>query len=96
VNSQPRWSRQRYLEERGKELEQLERETRRAERRLLVQTLFGCACCSAVGLSMVTWSFHTTRWGVAAVAFWSGLLIGDAGMLTLLLRHYARTVGSDD
>ena len=85
------WRRQQYLEERGRELEALEREAKRDALGLLLQTLGGCAVCSASGLALVTWSMHTRNVYLAPVAFWGGLTLGDGGMLVLLLRHYART-----
>ena len=75
---------------RALELAEDERDMNRAIRNLYLQTLLGCVICCSVGLFLVAWALHTTDEGWAAIAFWSGLLIGDAGMFTLLLRHYGR------
>ena len=83
-------SKQPTTEERASELAALERETVRAERRLLAETLLGCVVCCAAGLFLVSWALHTTDAGWGGIAFWSGLLIGDAGMFWLLLRHAHR------
>ncbi|MES2176320.1 MAG: hypothetical protein V4550_00535 [Gemmatimonadota bacterium] len=76
--------------ERAAELLANERETERMARRLLIQTLLGCAICSALGILLVSWAVHTTDAGWAEIAFWGGLLVGDGGMMFLLLRHYRR------
>jgi hypothetical protein len=91
MNTSAAWRRQQYLEERGRELELLEREAQRDARKLLVQTLGGCVACCTLGLIPVLWSMHSTDLDLAPVAFWGGLTFGDTGMLVLLLRHYART-----
>ena len=51
--------------------------------------------CCAVGLFLIGWALHTTDGTLGAIAFWSGLLLGDLGMFGLLLRHYhkSETVG---
>jgi hypothetical protein len=77
-------------DERARELAADERDMTRALRRLFLQTVLGCVLCCALGLFLVAWALHTTDPGWGAIAFWSGLLIGDVGMLVLLLRHYRR------
>lgn len=66
--------------------------TARLSRRLRRQTLGGCILCCAAGLVLVGLAVHTTDPGWGAIAFWSGLLIGDAGVFALLLRHYVRMI----
>ena len=69
----------------------LERALVRAERRLLAETLMGCIACGVAGLFLIGWAVHTTDAGWGGIAFWSGLLIGDVGMVGLLLRHVHRS-----
>ncbi|CAN5566102.1 hypothetical protein BH09GEM1_BH09GEM1_37730 [soil metagenome] len=80
-------------DERAHELELMERGITRARWRLLCETLIGCLTCCGVGLFLVGWAVHTTNavWG--GISFWSGLLIGDVGMIALLMRHYQRSEG---
>ena len=89
-----KWSRAAYLEERGRELERHEREARTYTRRLLAQTLGGCALCSALGILLVLWSMHTTG-DIAMVAFWGGLTVGNTGMMALLLRDFRITTAGE-
>ena len=77
-------------EARARELEESEREMARASRRLLCETLLGCVVCCALGLFLVSWAVHTTDATLGAISFWSGLLLGDVGMITLLMRHFHR------
>ena len=78
-------------EERAAELEAAEREFVRGERRLLAETLLGCLAFCSTGLLLVGWAVHTTDPTWAGIAFWTGLLIGDLGMMGLLLRHAHRS-----
>ena len=78
-------------EERAAELEAAEREFVRSERRLLAEMLLGCLAFSLTGLALVGWAVHTNDLRWAGVAFWTGLLIGDLGMIGLLLRHAHRS-----
>ena len=75
---------------RVRELQQLEREAVRAERRLLIQTLGGSVACSLAGSALMLWSFHSTDGDLAPVAFWGGLAGGYSGISILLLRHALR------
>lgn len=77
--------------ERAAELEAQERQDARLARRLLWQTLGGCVLCCGIGLFLIGWAVHTTDAGWGAIAFWTGLLIGDAGSLTLLVRYFAQS-----
>jgi hypothetical protein len=77
-------------DERARELDAMERAGVRARRRLLGETLLGCVACCAVGLFLVSWAVHTTNAALGGVSFWTGLLTGDVGMLTLLMRHFRR------
>ena len=77
-------------EARARELEENEREIVRANRRLLCETLIGCVVCSALGLFLVGWAVHTTDAVLGEISFWSGLLLGDAGMIALLVRYFRR------
>src|SRR3954469_17674423 len=76
--------------DRARELEELEREVTRSRRRLLGETLTGCVGCSALGLYLVGWAVHTTDPVLGEISFWSGLLLGDVGMISLLMRYFRR------
>jgi hypothetical protein len=86
------WRRNQQSDEtRARELLAEECQLARAERRLLAETLLGCVTCCGVGLFLVGWAIHTTDATLGGIAFWSGLLIGDVGMVSLLVRHYHRS-----
>jgi hypothetical protein len=74
------------LEERALELEQLEKELRRQTRFLYLRYGLEYAVWFSVGLFLLGWSLHTTDSRYAALAFWGGLGLGDAGMLMTLIR----------
>jgi hypothetical protein len=85
-----RRSRQSY-ETRASELLEQERQQTRAHHRLLAETVLGILMCCVVGLFLVSWAVHTTDARLGGVSFWSGLLIGDVGMVVLLLRHQQKS-----
>lgn len=78
-------------EERRRELAELERDVSHRVRRLYMQTIGGCMFCCALGLLLAGWSMHTNDPGWGAIALWSGLLVGDGGVLVLLIRHFRRS-----
>lgn len=43
-------------------------------------------CWFALGLAMMFWSFHILDAGVAGLFFWGGMIVGDGGMLLVLVR----------
>lgn len=59
-------------------------------RRDYVRTALACWGWCLVGLGLVGLSFHVTDMTIAEVAFWSGLGIGNAGMIFTLLGAYRR------
>jgi hypothetical protein len=75
---------------RTRDLDAMEREGTRARRRLLWETLLGCVFCCALGLFLVSWAVHTTNASLGGISFWTGLLVGDIGMITLLMRYFQR------
>lgn len=77
-------------EARARELEEMEREIVRANRRLVCETLIGCVACCALGLFFIGWAVHTTNAALGGISFWSGLLLGDVGTIALLVRHFRR------
>lgn len=77
--------------ERTRALDENEREMSRARRRLLWETLLGCVASCALGLFLVAWALHTTDPIIGGISFWTGLLAGDVGMITVLLRFFRRT-----
>lgn len=57
-------------------------------RRALVQTSLACLGWMALGLALIGWSMHTTNTRYAAVAFWTGLVLGNGGIIHALLAAY--------
>ncbi len=77
-------------EARARELLEQERQFIRAQRRLVAETGLGVIASCAIGLYLVGWAVHTTDARLGEVAFWCGLVVGDIGMVTFLLRHFRR------
>lgn len=73
-----------------------EREIRQAEaaerdtRRDLLRTALGCIVWAALGIYLILWSAHTTNVFHGRLAFFSGLAIGNGGIIYTLLRAYLR------
>ena len=51
-----------------------------------------CFLWMAVGLYLIAWAVHTTDEGLGAIAFWGGLLVGNAGILITLGVTYSRAM----
>lgn len=66
--------------------EEAERDTRRD----LIRTALLCVAWSAIGVYLILWSAHTTNVFYGKVSFFSGLAIGNGGMIYTLLRAYLR------
>ena len=77
-------------EERAQAALDAERQARRDELWLMVRTLLLCAVWSAIGIYCIGWSLHTSSKIYGRIAFWSGILIGNAGILGTLI-HTWRT-----
>ena len=82
--------RQQLLEEVGRQREVAEFEARRGVRRTLVR----CGALSVgwmlLGLYLLGWSVHTTDEHYGRIAFYSGVIVGNAGILYTLLATYRR------
>ena len=77
-------------EERAQSALSAERQARRDERWLMIRTLLLCLVWSAIGIYCIGWSLHTSSRISGRIAFWSGILIGNAGILGTLI-HTWRT-----
>lgn len=72
---------------------------RRADRDRWRDLMIASASCLAwmlVGLVLLGWSMHTTDPGWGAIAFWGGLVVGNAGILGTIYWLYLRTVARGD
>ena len=74
------------LEERALEIEDVERADRATRRRAWIRYGSEYLCWFLVSISMMFWAFHTTDSRHAESALWGGILVGDAGMLSVLVR----------
>ena len=77
-------------EERAQAALQAERLARRDELWLILRTLLLCVAWSAIGIYCIGWALHTSSKAYGRIAFWSGILIGNAGILGTLI-HTWRT-----
>lgn len=82
--------RQQLLEEVGRQREIAELEARRAVRRTLVRCAALCVAWMLLGLYLLGWSAHTTDEHYGRIAFYSGVIVGNAGILSTLLATYRR------
>ncbi len=82
--------RQQLLEEIGRQREAAEVETTRAVRRTLVRCGVLCVAWMLVGLYLLGWSAHTSDEHYGRIAFYSGVIVGNAGILYSLLATYRR------
>ena len=65
-----------------------EREAERAARRGIWLALLGCVASCALGMLVLSVAFWTSDRQLGMVFFWSGLLLGYAGMAYSLLSAY--------
>jgi hypothetical protein len=56
----------------------------------LVRTALACWGWAVTGLGFVAWALTTTHQGLAEIAFWAGLAIGNGGVIFTLLAAYRR------
>jgi uncharacterized ion transporter superfamily protein YfcC len=82
--------RKELLDRMGREREVTELEAERARRREMIRTGALCVAWMVVGLYLLGWSFHTTDGRYAWLAFYGGLIIGNAGIVFTLLEAYRR------
>ena len=74
------------LDERARELEDLENEIRSKKRFLYLRYGGEYLLWFIVGAFLLFWSLHTSDSRYARLAFWGGIGLGDGGMLMALIR----------
>jgi hypothetical protein len=62
----------------------------RERREDYVRTAVACIAWGAVGAYCLAWSFHTSDLTLGRIAFFSGLGLGNAGVIFTLLAAYRR------
>ena len=62
----------------------------RARQRELVRTGLLCITWMMIGLYLLGWSMHTSDEHYGRIAFYSGVIVGNAGILYTLLNCYRR------
>jgi hypothetical protein len=82
--------RRQLLEEMARAREVAEAEAERGRRRELVRTALLCIAWMMIGLYLLGWSMHTSDEHYGRIAFYSGVIIGNAGILYTLLDSYRR------
>lgn len=83
-------SRKELLDEIGRAREVAELAAERAVRRALIRAGLLCIAWMLLGLYLLGWSMHTTDEYYGRVAFYGGLIVGNAGILYTLLNTYRR------
>lgn len=79
-------------EERALELERIEKADIAARRAALLRDVAEYVFWLGAGLLLMGWSFHTIDSRYAELAFWAGMILGDGGMLMVLVRRQARSL----
>jgi hypothetical protein len=82
--------RKELLEEMGRAREASELETERARRRELIRAGALCLSWMLLGLYLLGWSMHTTDYAYGRIAFYSGVIVGNAGIIFTLLDTHRR------
>jgi hypothetical protein len=83
-------SRKELLVEMARTRDAAERAAERAVRGALIRAGLLCIAWMLVGLYFLAWSMHTTNEHYGRVAFYGGLIVGNAGILYTLLNTYRR------
>ncbi|HEV7839562.1 MAG TPA: hypothetical protein VGO75_15945, partial [Gemmatimonadaceae bacterium] len=73
-------------EQRAREIEELEHADRQMRRHAYARFGLEYLIWFALGLAMMFWSFRTGDARIANPLFWGGMIVGDAGMLMVLVR----------
>ena len=79
-------------DDRAAELLAAEREDRRWRWREMLLVLSFMVLSVAAGLLLMAWSVHTTDLRYAGIAFWTGLVIGNGGVLLTMIVAAERAV----
>lgn len=82
--------RKELLEEMARVREAAEAEAERGRRRELVRAGLLCIVWMLIGLYLLGWSMHTSDEHYGRIAFYSGVIVGNAGILSTLLDCYRR------
>lgn len=82
--------RKELLEEMALTREAAELRAERDRRRDMVRTGAMCLVWMLIGLYLLGWSMHTTDDRYARPAFYAGVIVGNAGIVSTLLRAYRR------
>jgi membrane associated rhomboid family serine protease len=56
----------------------------------LTLTALACVAFSALGIALIGYALHTTDPWIGRIAFWSGLAVGNSGIIFTLLAAYRR------
>jgi hypothetical protein len=73
-------------EQRAQEIEELERADRAMRRYAYARFGFEYLVWFVIGVAMMFWSFRLSDGQTANLWFWGGMIVGDTGMLTVLVR----------
>ena len=75
-------------EERAQAALSAERQARRDDVWLMIRTLLLCLVWSSIGIYGIGWSLHTGSQIYGRIAFWGGILVGNAGILGTLIHTW--------
>jgi hypothetical protein len=78
------------LDELGRRRTAESKEAERDKWRDIVVTALQCFAWSALGISLILWSAHTTDLTYGKAAFFGGLGIGNGGIIFTVLAAYRR------
>ncbi len=56
----------------------------------LTLTALTCMLIAALGIALIGFAIHTTNQWLARVSFWSGIALGNSGIIYTLLAAYRR------
>jgi hypothetical protein len=82
--------RKQELERIGRERLATEREASRETLRAALKCLAGCVVSCVIGMVILGLAFHVNDEQLGWIYFWSGLIIGDSGMIYFLATFYRR------
>ena len=83
-------------DERAAEVLANDREDRRWNWGQTLRTLAIVVTSVSLGLFLMAWSVHTTDMRYAGAAFWAGLIIGNGGVIVIMLMVLARAARRHD
>jgi hypothetical protein len=82
--------RKELLEEMGRARDAAELEAARGRRHELIRAGALCIAWTLLGLYLLGWSMHTTDYHYGRIAFYSGVIVGNVGIIYTLLNTYRR------